>query len=77
MSEGVLSEFYKSFQQVCYQDLELLIDVTKVLKKVIQISCPIQQNAIDYGLFSVIICLHIFEGTETCPHTFTNTTLLS
>ena len=47
-------------------------DVTKVLKKVVQISCPIPQNRINCGLFAVVICLHIFEGTEIGPHIFTH-----
>ena len=46
-------------------------DVTKVLKKLVQISCPIQQNGIDCGLFVVVICLHTFEGAEIGPHIFT------
>ena len=45
--------------------------VAKVLKKVIQISCPIQQNGINCGLFAVVICLHIFEGTEIGLHILT------
>ena len=46
-------------------------DITKVLKNVVQISCPLQQNGIDCGLFAVIICLHIFDGAEVGPHIFT------
>ena len=39
-------------------------DITLVLKRVIQISCPIQHNGIDCGLFALVICLHIFVGLE-------------
>ena len=42
-----------------------------ILKKVSQVSCPIQLNRIDCGLFAVVICLHIFEGTQIGPHIFT------
>ena len=44
---------------------------TKVLKKVVQVSCPIQQNGIECGLFAIAICLHMFEGTHIGPHIFT------
>ena len=44
---------------------------TKVLKKVVQVNCPIQWNGIDCRLFAVVICLHIFEGTHIGPHIFT------
>ena len=43
----------------------------KVLKNVVQISCPIQQNGIEGGLFAVVICLHICHGAEVSPHIFT------
>ena len=46
-------------------------DVMKVLKNVIQISCPIQHNGIDCGLFTVVICIHICDGAEVGPHIFT------
>ena len=46
-------------------------DITKVLNNAVQISCPLQQNGIDCGLFAVIICLHIFDGAEVGPHIFT------
>ena len=45
-------------------------DIKKVLKNVVQISCPIQHNGIDFGLFAVAICLHIFDGAEVGPHIF-------
>ena len=48
-----------------------LCDVTKVLKKVVQISCPIRKTGIDCGSFAVVIWPHIFEGTEIGPHIFT------
>ena len=44
---------------------------TKFSKRVSQVSCPIQLNGIDCGLFAVVICLHIFEGTKIGPHIFT------
>ena len=46
-------------------------DESKVLKKVVQVSCPVQQNGIDCRLFAVASCLHIFEGTQLGPHIFT------
>ena len=46
-------------------------DIMKVLRNVVQISCPLQQNGIDCGLLAVIICLHIFDGAEVGPHIFT------
>ena len=46
-------------------------DITKVLKNVVQISCPLQQNGIDCGLFAVMICLHMIDGAEVGPHIFT------
>ena len=46
-------------------------DASKVLLNVVQVTCPIQQNGIDCGLFAIAICLHIFEGTEIGPHIFT------
>ena len=46
-------------------------DESKVLKEVVQVSCPVQQNGIDCRLFAVASCLHIFEGTQLGPHIFT------
>ena len=72
MNQGVHSEFHKSFQQVCSKKIKnCSCDVTNVLKKVVQISCPTQQNEISCGLFAVVICWHIFEGTQIGPHIFT------
>ena len=70
-----MKEFIQNFVRV-FNKFVLKIenhscDVTKVLKIVIQISCPIQQNGIDCGLFAVVICHHIFEGTDIGPHIFT------
>ena len=66
-----IQNFVRVFNKFFLKIKNRSCDVTKVLKKAIQISCPIQQNGIDCGLLAVVICLHIFEGTEIVPHIFT------
>ena len=71
MSEGFIHSFVRVFNKFVLKMKNCSCDITKVLKNVIQISCPIQQNGIDCGLFAVVICLHIFDGAEVGPHIFT------
>ena len=69
--EEFIHNFIRVFNKFVLKIKNHSCDESKVLKKVVQVSCPIQQNGIDCGLFAVIVCLHIFEGTHIGPHTFT------
>ena len=66
-----IHNFIRVFNKFVLKIKNCSCDESKVLKKVVQVSCPIQQNGIDCGLFAVIICLHIFERTHISPHIFT------
>ena len=66
-----IHNFIRVFNKFVLKMKNCSCDITKVLKNVVQISCPLQQNGIDCGLFAVIICLRIFDGAEVGPHIFT------
>ena len=69
--QEVHSQLHQSFQQVFLKLKNHSCGESKVLKQVVQVSCPIQWSGIDCGLFAVIICLHILEGTHIGPYIFT------
>ena len=60
----VLNRFILQFQDHSCNPDEVLWTST-------QISCPIQDNGIDCGLFAVAICLHIFDGVKIHKSIFT------
>ena len=66
-----IHSFVRVFNKFVLKMKNRSCDIMKVLKNVVQISCPIQHNGIDCGLFAVEICLHIFDGAEVGPHIFT------
>ena len=66
-----MSERLRVFNKFVLKLKNCSCDASKVLMNIVQVSCPIQQNGIDCGLFAIAICLHIFEGTEIGPHIFT------
>ena len=71
MNQRIHSQPYQSSQQVALKLKNCSCGKNKVLKHVVQVSCPIQQNGVDCGLFAGVICLHIIEGTHIDPHIFT------
>ena len=72
MNQGVHSQHHHSFQEVVLKLKNHSWNKSKVSKKMVQVTCPMQQNGIDCGLFAVIMCLHIFEGTHIGPHILHN-----
>ena len=66
-----IQNFVRDFNKFVLKIKNHSCDASEVLKNIVQVSCPIQHNGIDCGLFAVAICLHIFEGTVIGPHIFT------
>ena len=66
-----IQNFVRVFNKFVLKIKNHSCDASKVLMNVVQVSCPIQQNGIDCGLFAVAICLHILEGPVIGPHIFT------
>ena len=56
-----IQNFVRVFNKFVFKIKNILCDASKVLMNTVQVSCPIQQNEIDCGLFAIANCLRIFE----------------
>ena len=65
-----INNFLRVFNKFVLKLKNHSCDKNKVLKKVMQVSCPHQLNGIDCGMFVVVICLHIFDGAQIDPTIF-------